>query len=124
MTRPWLKIYAIGTDNLKKQFTAICAILIALNNVTRCVTMSLMKTISLRELHESTGAWVREAVRIGALVITDRGKPVARLEAVTANLQINPFLTRKLRPGYSKLRGKLSGGAESTQIVSEDRDSR
>ena len=34
-----------------------------------CVTMSLMKTISLRELHESTGTWVREAARIGALVI-------------------------------------------------------
>lgn len=89
-----------------------------------CVTLSLMKTISLRQLHESTGAWVREAARIGALVITDRGKPVARLEAVTTGLQINPFLTRKLRPGYSKFRGKLSGGAESTQIISDDRDSR
>ena len=86
--------------------------------------MSLMKTISLRELHESTGTWVREAARIGALVITDRGKPVARLVAVTAALQINPFLTRKLRPGYAKLRGKLGGGSESTQLVSEDRDTR
>jgi antitoxin (DNA-binding transcriptional repressor) of toxin-antitoxin stability system len=86
--------------------------------------MSHMKTISLRELHESTGAWVREAARVGALVITDRGKPVARLEAVTADLQINPFLTRKLRPGYAKLRGKLGGGSESTRIVSDDRDER
>lgn len=86
--------------------------------------MSLMKTISLRELHESTGAWVREAARIGTLVITDRGKPVARLEAVTTDLQINPFLTRKLRPGYAKLRGKLGGGTESTHIVSENRDAR
>lgn len=86
--------------------------------------MSLMKSISLRELHESTGAWVREAVRIGTLIITDRGKPIARLEAVTADLQINPFLTRKLRPGYAKLRGKLGGGPDSTQIVSEDRDAR
>ena len=83
-----------------------------------------MKTISLRELHESTGTWVREAARIGRLVMTDRGKPVARLEAVVADLQINPFLTRKLRPGYAKLRGKLKGGTESTQTVAEDRDSR
>ena len=83
-----------------------------------------MKTISLRELHECTGTWVREAARIGALIITDRGKPVARLEAVTTDLQINPFLTRKLRPGYAKLRGKLGGGTESTQIVSEDRGAR
>ena len=86
--------------------------------------MSLMKTISLRELHASTGAWVREAARIGTLVITDRGKPVARLEAVTTDLQINPFRTRTLRPGYSKLLNKLGGGTESTQIVSEDRDLR
>lgn len=83
-----------------------------------------MKTISLRELHESTGTWVREAARIGPLVITDRGKPVARLEAVVTDLQINPFLTRKPRPGYAKPRGKLKGGTENTQTVSEDRDSR
>ena len=83
-----------------------------------------MKTISLRELHESTGAWVREAARIGALVITDRGKPVAHLEAGTSDLQINPFLKRKLRPGYAKPRGKLRGGSNSTQIVSDDRDAR
>jgi antitoxin (DNA-binding transcriptional repressor) of toxin-antitoxin stability system len=83
-----------------------------------------MKTISLRELRESTGTWVREAARVGALVITDRGKPVARLEAIAVDLQINPFLARKLRPGYAKLRGKLGGGTESTRIVSEERDAR
>ena len=81
-----------------------------------------MKTISLRELHENTGAWVREAASSGSLIITDRGKPVARLEALTAGLQINPFLTRKLRPGYAKLRGKLHGGVDSTKIISDDRD--
>jgi antitoxin (DNA-binding transcriptional repressor) of toxin-antitoxin stability system len=86
--------------------------------------MSHMKTISLRELHESTGAWVREAARVGALVITDRGTPIARLEAVTTEYQVNPFLSRKLRPGYAKLRGKLGGGSNSTQIISNDRDAR
>lgn len=89
-----------------------------------CVTMCLMKTISLRELHESTGAWVREAARVGTLVITDRGKPIARLEAVNADLPANPFLTRKLRPGYVKLRGRLGGGTDSTLIVSADRDAK
>ncbi len=86
--------------------------------------MSLMKTITLGELDHRTGIWVREAARIGTLVITDRGKPIVRLEAVTADTQINPFLNRKLRPGYAKLRGKLGGGSESTQIVSKDRDGR
>lgn len=83
-----------------------------------------MKTISLRELHESTGTWVREAARLGAVLITERGKPIARLEAVSAELQVNPFLRRKLRPGFAKLRGKLGGATESTNIISEERDSR
>ena len=83
-----------------------------------------MKTISLRELHESTGAWVREAARIGAVVITDRGKPIARLEAITTEYQVNPFLSRKVRPGFAKLRGKLGGGSDSMQIIAEDRDAR
>lgn len=86
--------------------------------------MSHMKTISLRELHESTGAWVREAARIGAVVITDRGKPIARLEAITTEYQVNPFLSRKVRPGFAKLRGKLGGGSDSMQIIAEDRDAR
>jgi antitoxin (DNA-binding transcriptional repressor) of toxin-antitoxin stability system len=84
--------------------------------------MRLMKTISLRELHESTGTWVREAARVGALVITDRGRPIARLEAVAAEAPANPFVARKLRPGYAKLRGRLERGTDSSRIVSEDRD--
>lgn len=83
-----------------------------------------MKTISLSELHNSAGAWVREAARIGSVVVTNRGKLVARLETVTADVQANPFLARKLRRGYSKLRGKLGGGSESTLVVSENRKSR
>ena len=86
--------------------------------------MNAMKTISLSELRKRTGVWIREAGRIGTLIITDRGKPIARLEAVAPELKINPFLTRKLRPGYAKLRGKLGGGPEITQIVSEDRGAR
>ncbi len=83
-----------------------------------------MKTISIRELHESTGTWVREAARVGALVITDHGKPIARIEGIVANTPVNPFRQRKLRPGYAKLRGKLGGGADSALIVSDDRDGR
>lgn len=83
-----------------------------------------MKTISIRELHESTGNWVREAARTGALVVTDRGKPIARIEAIAADIPANPFLQRKIRPGYAKLRGKLGGGDDSTQMVSDDRDNR
>ena len=81
-----------------------------------------MKTISIRELHAKTGAWVRKAAEIGAITVTERGRPVARLEAVPEGRAANPFRARRLRPGYARLRGKLGEGTDSTAIVSEDRD--
>jgi antitoxin (DNA-binding transcriptional repressor) of toxin-antitoxin stability system len=83
-----------------------------------------MKTVSIRELHEATGAWVRKAARLGALTVTDRGKAVARITAVGEEPRENPFRARKLRPGYARLRGKLGGGTDSTQILAGDRAGR
>lgn len=40
-----------------------------------------MRRISIRELHLETGSWVRRAAALGAVVITDRGRPVAELRA-------------------------------------------
>jgi antitoxin (DNA-binding transcriptional repressor) of toxin-antitoxin stability system len=81
-----------------------------------------MKTISIRELHERTGAWVRKAVELGAITVTERGRPLVRLEAVPDARAVNPFRVRRLRPGYARLRGKLGRGTDSTTIVSENRD--
>jgi antitoxin (DNA-binding transcriptional repressor) of toxin-antitoxin stability system len=81
-----------------------------------------MKTISIRELHERTGAWVRKAVELGAITVTERGKPLVRLEAVPDAKSANPFRGRRLRPGYARLKGKLGRGTDSTTIVSEDRE--
>lgn len=36
----------------------------------------------------------------------------------------NPFLHRKLLPGFAELQARLVGGTDSTQIISEDRDER
>jgi len=85
-----------------------------------------MKTISIRELHEKTGLLVREARRLGGLIVTERGAPVARLEPLASTRPVNPFRGRRLLPGYARLvrSGKLGRGAESTRIVSEDRDGR
>jgi antitoxin (DNA-binding transcriptional repressor) of toxin-antitoxin stability system len=81
-----------------------------------------MKTISIRELHERTGAWVRKAAELGVIVVTERGKPLARLEAVAEGRSSNPFRTRKVRPGFARLRGQLGRGTDSTAIVAEGRD--
>jgi antitoxin (DNA-binding transcriptional repressor) of toxin-antitoxin stability system len=83
-----------------------------------------MKTISIRELHERTGAWVRKAMELGAITVTDRGRPVVRIEAVGAERQRNPFRERRVRPGYARLRGKLGRGTDSSVIVSEERERR
>jgi prevent-host-death family protein len=81
-----------------------------------------MKTISIRELHTRTGAWVRRAAQLGAITVTDRGRPVARLQAVGDSMPANPFRARRLRPGYARLRGTLGRGTDSTAIVSEGRE--
>jgi antitoxin (DNA-binding transcriptional repressor) of toxin-antitoxin stability system len=81
-----------------------------------------MKTISISELHERTGAWVRKAVELGAILVTERGKPIVRLEAILDAKPANPFRERRLRPGYARLRGKLGRGTDSTAILSEDRE--
>ena len=88
--------------------------------------MCLMKQVSIRELHERTGSLVREAKRLGGLLVTDRGKPVARLEPVDHRPAPNPFRTRKLLPAYERLlrSGGLRRGTDSARIVSDDRDGR
>ena len=81
-----------------------------------------MKSISIRELHEKTGEWVRRSEKLGAITVTARGKVVARIVPVEANAAVNLFAARKLRRGYTRMLGSLKGGTDSTQAVSEDRD--
>ena len=45
---------------------------------TECVTMSPMKTITVRELHQATGRWVRRA-SAGEIHVTERGRLVAKI---------------------------------------------
>jgi antitoxin (DNA-binding transcriptional repressor) of toxin-antitoxin stability system len=38
-----------------------------------------MKVISIRELHDKTGEWIREAAEHGEILATNRGKTVAKI---------------------------------------------
>ena len=67
---------------------------------------------------------MRRAAELGSITVTERGRPVARLEAIEERPRQNPFLRRKLRPGYKRLMGTLSGGTDTVTIVSEDREGR
>ena len=90
----------------------------------QCDTMRHMKTISIRELHEKTGAWVRETARHGEIVVSDRGVAVARLVPQAKESPAPYFASRPLSPAFRKLErsGKLKGGTDSTLLVSDDRD--
>jgi prevent-host-death family protein len=81
-----------------------------------------MKQVSIRELHEKTGEWVRLAEAHEQIIITDRGQPVASLAPYREPAKRNRFHARKLVPAYAKLRGKLSRGTDSGALISKDRD--
>lgn len=83
-----------------------------------------MKTISIRQLHEKTGQWVRLVRRHGEIVITDRGEAIARITAETPRPEQPYFARRELLPAFSKLgaTGKLSRGTDSTVGISDDRN--
>jgi prevent-host-death family protein len=83
-----------------------------------------MKRVSIRELHEKTGDWVRRAESHDEIIITDHGEPVALLAAYRRPSKQNRFSARKILPAYTKVRGTLSRGTETTRLIGADRDER
>lgn len=73
-----------------------------------------MKQVTLHELHENTGWLVREAVRLGGIVVTDRGTPIARIEPADRQRVAKPFKQRRVLPAYQELldSGALQGGTD------------
>lgn len=93
-----------------------------LTRAPKCDTMCHVKTITIRELHEATGRWVRRAAE-GEIHVTERGRLIAKiLPAKSAPAKVffaNPKYTR----AYLAQRKNLQGGTDSTRIISEERDS-
>jgi antitoxin (DNA-binding transcriptional repressor) of toxin-antitoxin stability system len=85
-----------------------------------------MKTISIRELHNSTGKLVRMASRHGEIRVTDRGRVVASIVAPPPETSAPYFSRRKSTAAFKRLdlSGKTGSGTDSTVIISEDRDDR
>ncbi len=80
-----------------------------------------MKTVTIRELHQATGRWVRQA-QAGDVYVTERGRLIARIVPASP-LPPQPFFAD---PTYTRAfireRARLHGGTDSTQIVGEERD--
>jgi prevent-host-death family protein len=83
--------------------------------------MSHMKTITIRELHQATGRWVRRA-RAGEVYVTERGRLVAKIVSASP-LPAKPFFANpKFTQAFLAQRRYLRGGTDSTETISEERD--
>ena len=82
-----------------------------------------MKYVSIRALHEQTGALVREAAAGYEVVVTDRGRPIATLVPFAPAENRVTFASRPLLPAFARLQERQVGG-DSTEAVSADRDGR
>ncbi len=84
--------------------------------------MCHMKTISLRELHNNTGKWVRAVKKGGEIAVTDRGEEIAMI--VPKRAQVNgkvDWKNRKLVPAFAKYLREGKVGTDSTKWISEER---
>jgi len=80
-----------------------------------------MKTITIRELHQATGRWVRQA-QAGEVCVTERGKLIARIVPASP-LPKQPFFANPpLTRAFLRERKRLRGGTDSTVTISEERD--
>ena len=80
-----------------------------------------MKTISIRDLHEQTGRWVRQA-SAGEVYVTERGRLVAKIMPVKPLPEKPYFASPRFTRAFLRYRSSLRGGTDATEIVSQDRD--
>jgi prevent-host-death family protein len=83
-----------------------------------------MKTISIKELHDKTGHWLRRVKVEGEVIVTERGDPVVRMLPPARVSAGNPFARRKLLRGVARLIRRPIGGPDSAAIISGMRDGR
>ena len=76
-----------------------------------------MKEITVQQLHEETERWVKQAADNGGILITEEGKPVAKLETVAVAKKGKPLPDRE-----EKIRRRPYNPVDSAAYISEDRD--
>jgi antitoxin (DNA-binding transcriptional repressor) of toxin-antitoxin stability system len=64
-----------------------------------------MKTVSIRELHERTGKYVRQFAKSGEIYVTDHGHTVARLQPEHDTPEM-PYLARRKLTRVSQADGE------------------
>ena len=83
--------------------------------------MCHMKTITIRELHQATGRWVRQA-QAGEVYVTERGQLIAKIVPASP-VPAKPFFADpKFTRAFLRQRKHLRGGADATETISQERD--
>jgi antitoxin (DNA-binding transcriptional repressor) of toxin-antitoxin stability system len=83
-----------------------------------------MKMMTIEELDEKTGRWLREAARQEQVVVTDHGQPFATVSRYPGPEQPaarGGFRNRALLPQYEAIMNQPVGGTDSTEMISQDR---
>jgi prevent-host-death family protein len=85
-----------------------------------------MKTVSIRELHAKTGELVRQAFHQGQILVTDRGRVIARIIPETLGDPVPYFRSRKKSAEFQLLdeTDRTGNGTDVTASISEDREDR
>jgi prevent-host-death family protein len=84
-----------------------------------------MKTISLRELHNKTGQWMRSVSQEEEIVVTDRGTAIASIVPYRKRpAKKKTWANRSLLPGFAAYLRDGKMGTDSTPGISADRSSR
>lgn len=83
--------------------------------------MCHMKTITIRELHQATGRWVRQA-QSGDVYVTERGHLIAKIVPASP-VPAKPFFADpKFTRAFLAQRKRLRGGTDSTETISQERN--
>ena len=75
--------------------------------------------ISIRELHNKTGKWIRSAARDQKIVVTERGHPIATIGPFSSDEMGVPFAQRREIAAFKNL-PKVRG--DSSGFIADDRD--
>lgn len=74
-----------------------------------------MKTLSIREMREALGQLDQLVEHEGELIITRRGRAIAR---------VLPFKPQRVMPSHAEHRGRMPRLSPSAELIREDRDAR
>ena len=83
-----------------------------------------MKAVTIRELHAKTGRLLREASHHGQILVTDNGRPIARILPDPPPPEAPYFARRVPTAAFKKLdeSGKTGRATDITEMISQDRD--